>query len=88
MAPDIDGINIKDPTMFRPDLVVADTVYNPGQARMLREAKAAGVTKTINGDGMMLWQGVANFKLYTGQAMPVAEVDRLFNIKLSTKVSN
>ena len=88
MAPDIEGTNIKDTSMFRPDLVVADTVYNPGQTRMLLEAQAAGVKKTINGDGMMLWQGVANFKLYIGQDMPVEEVASLFDIKLSPKVTN
>ena len=31
-----------DPSLFRPDLVVADTVYNPRETRMIQEAKAAG----------------------------------------------
>lgn len=68
---------IKDVTMFRPGLVVCDAVYNPKETKMLREAKAAGCT-CIGGQGMLVWQGVAAFKLYTGQDMPVEEVKALF----------
>lgn len=68
---------VKDLSAFRPGLVVADAVYNPVDTRMLREAKEAGCT-CINGKGMLLWQGVAAFKLYTGKDMPVEEVKELF----------
>lgn len=68
---------IKDLSAFRPGLVVADAVYNPVETRLLREAKEAGCT-CINGKGMLLWQGVAAFKLYTGKDMPVEEVKELF----------
>lgn len=68
---------VKDRTAFRPGLVVADAVYNPEETRLLREAKEAGCL-CINGKGMLLWQGVAAFKLYTGQDMPVEEVKAKF----------
>ncbi|MGN0142556.1 MAG: shikimate dehydrogenase [Roseburia sp.] len=68
---------IKDVSMFRPGLVVTDAVYNPKETRLLREAKEAGC-KCIGGQGMLLWQGVAAFKLYTGKDMPVEEVKELF----------
>lgn len=68
---------VKDTAAFRPGLVVADAVYNPEETRLLREAKEAGCT-CINGKGMLLWQGVAAFKLYTGQDMPVEEVKEKF----------
>lgn len=68
---------VKDLSAFRPGLVVADAVYNPVETRLLREAKEAGCT-CINGKGMLLWQGVAAFKLYTGKDMPVEEVKELF----------
>ena len=58
-------------------LVVADAVYNPEETRLLREAKEAGCT-CIGGKGMLLWQGVAAFKLYTGMEMPVEDVKKLF----------
>lgn len=69
---------IKDTSVFRKDLVVADVVYNPKETKMIREAKEAGVKAAIGGSGMLLWQGVEAFKLYTGQEMPVKEVQELF----------
>lgn len=68
---------VKDVSAFRPGLVVADAVYNPEETKLLREAREAGCT-CIGGKGMLLWQGVAAFKLYTGQDMPVEEVKELY----------
>lgn len=68
---------VKDTSAFRPGLVVADAVYNPEETRLLREAKEAGCT-CLNGKGMLLWQGVAAFRLYTGEEMPVQEVKEKF----------
>ena len=68
---------VKDLAAFRPELVVADAVYDPVETRLLREAREAGCT-CITGKGMLLWQGVAAFKLYTGQDMPVEEVKEHF----------
>lgn len=73
MKPMEDVSIVKDTSVFRPGLVVCDVVYNPEETKMLKEAKAAGCT-TIGGKGMLLWQGVAAFQLYTGQDMPVEEV--------------
>lgn len=68
---------VKDTSAFRPGLVVADAVYNPKETRLLREAAAAGC-KCVGGQGMLLWQGVAAFRLYTGRDMPVEEVKAQF----------
>lgn len=68
---------VKDVSAFRPGLVVCDAVYNPKQTKLLREAAQAGCT-CISGEGMLLWQGAAAFKLYTGQDMPVQEVKERF----------
>lgn len=75
MKPHEDTTLITDKTMFRPDLVVADVVYNPEETRLLREAKEAGC-RTVGGKGMLLWQGAAAYKLYTGMEMPVEEYRR------------
>ena len=66
---------IKDTSLFRSDLVVADTVYNPKKTKMILEADAAGC-KTVDGTGMLLWQGAEAFKLYTGLEMPTAEYQK------------
>lgn len=70
----LDGETLIDPALFRSDLVVADTVYNPKETRMIQEAKAAGCKAAVGGIGMLLWQGVAAFKLFTGKDMPAQEV--------------
>ena len=68
---------IKDISALRKSLAVADVVYNPIETKLLREAREAGCT-CIDGKGMLLWQGVYAFKLYTGKDMPVEEVRSKF----------
>ncbi|MBQ4293656.1 MAG: shikimate dehydrogenase [Lachnospiraceae bacterium] len=77
MKPHEDTTVIPDPSFFREGLVVCDTVYNPVETRLLREAKEHGAV-TVDGKGMLLYQGVVAFKLYTGQDMPVEEVKERF----------
>lgn len=67
---------VKDISAFHKDLVVCDVVYNPRETKLLKEAKEKGC-KCIGGEGMLLWQGVAAFKLYTGKDMPVEGVKRI-----------
>lgn len=77
MKPMEDQSVVKDLSAFRPGLVVCDAVYNPEETRLLREAAEAGCI-CVGGKGMLLWQGVAAFKLYTGLDMPVDEVKERF----------
>ena len=70
MAPKTENTIITDTTMFHKDLFVFDVIYNPQETRLLREAKEAGC-KTGNGMYMLLYQGAASFKLWTGMDMPV-----------------
>ncbi|MEH7398967.1 quinate/shikimate dehydrogenase, partial [Priestia megaterium] len=67
----LDHLSIIDDTLdvLRKDLVVTDVVYNPQKTKLLTQAEEAGA-KTINGLGMMLWQGALAFKLFTGVDMP------------------
>ncbi|MGG7144436.1 shikimate dehydrogenase [Clostridium nigeriense] len=68
--------NISDPSILREDLVVSDIVYIPNKTKLLEMAEARGC-KTINGLGMMLWQGAEAFKLWTGEEMPVDYIKEL-----------
>lgn len=63
---------------LRPELAVADVVYNPKETFLIKKAKEAGCRAAVGGSGMLLWQGVAAFELYTGQEMPVQEVKERF----------
>ncbi len=67
-----EDVSLIDRSMFREGLVVADVVYDPIETKLLREAKEAGCI-TVGGKGMLLWQGAAAYKLYTGLEMPTAE---------------
>ena len=49
---------------------VFDLVYNPLETRLLRQARRAGA-KTIDGLGMLVWQGALAFELWTGQKPPL-----------------
>ena len=69
-----------DETYFRPDLIVTDTVYAPRETETLRLAKKAGC-KTMNGLGMMLFQGDAAFHLWTGKHMPIDHMKEVLDIK-------
>ncbi len=50
--------------------VVMDIVYAPLQTKLLKEAAAAGCT-AVNGLEMLLYQGAAQFELWTGLEAPV-----------------
>ena len=62
---------------FHLGLVVCNAVYNPKVTKMFRDAESCGC-KRIGGKGMLLWQGVAAFKFFTGYDMPVDEVKERF----------
>ena len=49
--------------------VVFDTVYNPVQTRLLREASAAGCT-CVSGVDMFVNQAASQFEIWTGRAAP------------------
>ena len=50
---------------------VYDLVYNPRQTRLMRQAQAAG-GRAANGLGMLVRQGAAAFRLWTGVEPPLA----------------
>ncbi|HSV99790.1 MAG TPA: shikimate dehydrogenase [Sedimentisphaerales bacterium] len=52
---------------LKPDMTVFDTVYNPAETLLLRQAKAQGA-KTIDGVAMFVNQAAAQFRLFTGQS--------------------
>lgn len=77
MSPLEDVIPVPE-DVLRPELAVADVVYNPRETLLVRKAKEAGCCAAVGGIGMLLWQGAAAFELFTGQEMPAAEVKEKF----------
>ena len=77
MMPEPDTMALSSTAPLRPGLIVCDTVYNPKETKLLRLAREAGC-QTVGGTGMLLYQGVAAFKLFTGEDMPTEEVKERF----------
>lgn len=50
--------------------IIFDIVYNPLETKLIRDAKEKGA-KTICGFEMLLYQGIAQFELYTNKKAPV-----------------
>jgi len=60
---------------LRPGMLVVDLVYNPPETPLLAGAKARGCM-TLGGLGMLLFQGVEAFELWTGREAPVEVMRR------------
>lgn len=50
--------------------IVLDAIYSPKETRLIKDARQKGA-KVILGYEMLLYQGVAQFELYTGMKAPV-----------------
>ena len=71
---------IPDKSFFRPDLIVTDVVYAPAETAMLKMAKEVGC-KTMNGSGMMLFQGIAAIELIMGEKVDSEYMKEKLGIK-------
>lgn len=70
MAPQIAASPWPEGVPLRPAMVVYDLVYTPAETLFLRQARAAG-TRGIGGLGMLVHQGAASFRLWTGVEPPI-----------------
>ena len=57
--------------LLPPDILVLDLHVVPEQTRLLKEAAAAGATRVMNGDVMLIDQTAVAFELWTGQKAPL-----------------
>lgn len=60
-----------DKKFLNKNQIVFDVVYSPKETRLIKDAKSKGA-RVIYGYEMLLYQGVAQFELYTGMKAPVA----------------
>jgi shikimate dehydrogenase len=73
MHPEEDGLPI-DKSLLLPHLTVADIVYNPLKTRLLCAAEEQGCRAILPGLGMLIHQGAAAFKLWTGVEPVIGEM--------------
>lgn len=70
MKETMDQSIVATPDVLHSGLFVADIIYDPPKTRLMSIAEEAGC-RTMNGLGMLIWQGAIAFKIWTGQDMPV-----------------
>ena len=70
MSPDVDKMPV-DPEKLQSGKVVMDIIYNPLETKLLSESKKIECT-TVDGVSMFVYQGVAQFEMWTGVKAPVA----------------
>ena len=83
MTPNVDTTPVPA-AVLRNVSAVMDIVYAPSETRLLSEAKQAGC-KTVNGAYMLLYQGVAQFELWTGRKAPVDVMKEILFSRLQNK---
>lgn len=84
MHPDTDQCLPVNTSHFRQGQVVCDLVYNPVNTVFLQRAAKAGA-QTVNGLGMLLYQGVLAFELWTGRSAPVKVMQQVLNRAMEGK---
>ena len=84
MHPNVDESPLGDrlPAFTPGETLVFDTVYNPVETRLLKQAKAAGA-KTINGVEMFVRQAAAQFELWTAKPAPARAMRSVVERRLS-----
>ena len=60
---------ISDLSFINENTAVVDMIYNPSETRFLKEARERGA-KTLNGLGMLIYQGVIAYELFTDTKLP------------------
>jgi len=86
------GLKETDPCLVEEEvlhknLFVYDLIYNPAETKLLTLAKHISA-KTANGLGMLLYQGMLSFKIWTGQDAPQEVMRQALQGELNARNSN
>jgi shikimate dehydrogenase len=71
LYPDVTALPALDYETLRPGMLVCDVIPNPPRTPFLAEAEARGA-ETLDGLGMLVYQGAIGFQMWTGREAPVA----------------
>jgi shikimate dehydrogenase len=74
MRPDTNQ-SLVPPSLLRPDLCLMDTVYDPLETKLSRDAKSVGA-RVVSGIDMLVYQGAASFKIWTDHRAPIEVMKR------------
>jgi shikimate dehydrogenase len=73
LAPDLNARPAVDMNSITRSMLVCDVIPNPPRTRFLIEATGRGA-KTLDGLGMLVYQGAIAFTLWTGKDAPIAQM--------------
>lgn len=76
MYPDINRMPQVDMSLIDSTSYAADMIYNPEETLFLKEAKKTGA-KTLNGLGMLIYQGIIAYELFTGTKLADDMFDKI-----------
>lgn len=65
MHPQVDECPVDGAVVFSPRQIVYDAIYNPVQTALLKKAERDG-SKAVNGLGMLFYQGIYAYEIWTG----------------------
>ena len=80
MTPGVDSSPLPEDFPFPPHACVYDLVYNPRVTKLVREARAKGLSATT-GLGMLVEQATLAFEIWTGQNPPREPLLRALEMK-------
>ncbi len=66
---------------FKENQIIVDIIYNPVKSRFLSNGEKLG-SKTVNGLGMLFYQGIYAYEIWTGQIIESEVLDEVYNAYL------
>ncbi|MCX7710911.1 MAG: shikimate dehydrogenase [Clostridia bacterium] len=77
MHPEVDSSPIEENYQFSKGQIVYDVVYNPSKTKFMSDAEKTGC-KTVNGLGMLFYQGINAYEIWTGIKLSEQFLKELF----------
>ena len=65
-----------DRKLLKPNMIVFDTIYNPSETKLIKDAKEIGC-KTVGGMPMFIRQAAAQFRLWTNTEPPLDIIENI-----------
>jgi len=77
MFPHVNNTPVKVKNRFHKNQIVYDVIYNPVKTKFLKDAEKAGA-KVINGLGMLFYQGISAYEIWTGVKFSEEDLSKIF----------
>ncbi len=79
MYPNIEANPVEQLAFLKEDIVVCDLIYNPPKTVLLKETEKSGCL-SINGWGMLIYQAVNAFEIWTGEKVSNDVIYQLYKL--------